>query len=96
MGHRTFKERWGGGKAGRVNGSKYCMFYISLDWLFIYKQSLAVGQENCFLNNPQFSWTFYLDIYCYEQHQEGWKLKEGHLFNKISPLAEKARDPLIA
>ena len=46
MGHCTFKERWGGGKAGRVNGSKYCcrsifyvnvfstlfcMFYISLD-----------------------------------------------------------------
>ena len=41
-----FKERWGGGKAGRVNGSKYCcrsiffvnvfstlfcMFYISFD-----------------------------------------------------------------
>ena len=111
MGHRTFKERWGGGKAGRVNGSKYCcrsifyvnvfstlfcMFYISLDWLFIYKQSLAVGQENCFLNNPQFSWTFYLDNYRYEQHQEGWKLKEGHLFNKINPLTEKARDPLIA
>ena len=52
----------------------------------LFKQSLAVIQNRA-PNNPKFSWIFFLNIYFYEQCQEGRKLTvEGHLFNKTTVL----------
>ena len=37
------------------------------------QQSLAVVYQNRVLNNPQFSWIFYLNIYLCEHSRGGWK-----------------------
>ena len=46
------------------------------------QQSLAVVYQNRVLNNPQFSWIFYMNIYFCEHCQGGWKLTvKGCLLN---------------
>ena len=38
-----------------------------------------LGHRSCILDNPQFCWTFYMNIYFCEQWQK--EKVEGHLFN---------------
>ena len=63
----------------------------------LFKQSLIIVSQNRVLINPQPSWAINRNIYICEQCQEGRKLTvEGHSFNQINPLIEKALRPLIA
>lgn len=59
-----------------------------MGWLF--KQSLAVDEQNSILSYFEFSWILYLSIYynC-KQCQEGQRLAvEGHLFNYNNSLVK--------
>ena len=48
--------------------------------------------KNTPLNNPQFSWTFDLNIYFYNQRKDDRKLTvEGRLFNPLTPMSDQDR-----